>query len=95
MKMSPFEVLYARGCRVPINWYSLVDKITVGLEFPKEMEDEMVKIRENMKVAQDRHNNYVDRKRIHREFKAGDDVYILVNPKISSLRMGVCANLAP
>jgi hypothetical protein len=29
-KMNPFEDLYRRKCTTPINWYNLVDKITVG-----------------------------------------------------------------
>jgi hypothetical protein len=34
-------------------------------------------------------------KRTPREFKAWDHVYLRVRPRRSSLRMGVCANLAP
>jgi hypothetical protein len=38
LKMSMFEVLYGRKCRVPISWDSPVDRITLGPELLKEME---------------------------------------------------------
>jgi hypothetical protein len=47
--MSPFEVLYGKRCRVPISWDGLVDRITLGPELLKEMEETMIKIRQNLK----------------------------------------------
>jgi hypothetical protein len=75
LKMSPFEVLYGRKCKVPINWDNSVDRITLGHELLKEMEHAMITIRKNMKIAQDR-KDYADRKRTQKEFKVGDHVYI-------------------
>jgi hypothetical protein len=77
------------------SWDSPVDKITLGPKLLKEMEHAMVKIRLNLKVSQDKKNNYAYSKRTHREFKVGDHVYLRVKPKRSSLRMGMCAKLAP
>ena len=34
-------------------------------------------------------------KRVHKGFKVGDHVYLRVNPKKSSLKLGNCAKLAP
>jgi hypothetical protein len=95
LKMSLFEVMYGRKCRFPINWDNPVDKITLGLELLKEMEHAMVKIRQNMKVSQDRQKSYGDSKSTHIKFKVGDHVYLWVKPKRISLRMGTCAKLAP
>jgi len=53
LKMSPFEVLYGRKCRVPIIWDSLVDRITLGSKLLEEMGWEMIKIRHDLKVSQD------------------------------------------
>jgi exosome complex RNA-binding protein Rrp4 len=39
---------------------------------------EVIRIKQNLKVAQDRQKIYVDRKRTHKEFKVGDHVYIRV-----------------
>jgi hypothetical protein len=45
LKMSPFESLYGRKCNTPVSWDNLVDRTVVGLEFLKEMEDQMIKIK--------------------------------------------------
>jgi hypothetical protein len=54
----------------------------------------MVKIRQNLKVAQDRKKSYVDRKRKNREFKGGEHVFFKIKAKRSSLKMGSCPKLA-
>jgi hypothetical protein len=59
------------------------------------MEQQVVQIRQNMNIAQDRQKSYTDGKRTPREFKTGDHVYLRVRPRKSSLRMGSCAKLAP
>ena len=51
--MSPYEALYGRRCRKPVNWDNPVNRFVLGLEFLKEMEQEVVKIRQNLKAAQD------------------------------------------
>jgi hypothetical protein len=61
----------------------------------KKMEEEVIKIRKNLKVAQDRKKSYVDNKQTHKEFKLGDHVYIRFKPKRISLRMETCSKLAP
>jgi hypothetical protein len=54
LKMSPFEALYGRKCNTTVSWDNLADRGVVGLEFLKEMEEKMLKIKHNLKVAQDR-----------------------------------------
>jgi hypothetical protein len=61
----------------------------------KEMEQQVIQIKQNLKIAQDRQKSYADRKRTPREFKTRDHVYLRVRPRKSSLRMGACAKLAP
>ena len=51
-----------------------VNRVVLGLELLKDMEQEVVKIRKNMKVAQDRHKRYVDKHRVNKEFSVGDHV---------------------
>ena len=53
LKMSPFEALYGRQCRTPINWSSPEIKLTLGPEMLAEMEAEVKRIRKNLKDAQD------------------------------------------
>jgi hypothetical protein len=42
----------------------------------KEMEQQVVQIKQNLKIDQDRQKIYADRKRTPRDFKAGDHVYL-------------------
>jgi hypothetical protein len=51
LKMSPFESLYDRNCNTPVSWDNPADRTIVGLELLKEMEDQMIKIKKNLKVA--------------------------------------------
>jgi hypothetical protein len=53
LKMSPFEALYGRQCKIPIRWSNPVDRITIGLDMLKEMERQVVQIRQNLKTAQE------------------------------------------
>ena len=59
------------------------------------MEQEVAKIRQNLKAAQDRHKSYADKHRVHREFSVGDHVYLRVRPRKSSLNLESCAKLSP
>ena len=52
--MSPYEALYGRRCRKPVTWDNPVNRVILGPELLKEMEQEVVNIRQNLKVAQDR-----------------------------------------
>jgi hypothetical protein len=58
------------------------------------MEEQMIKIKKNLKVAQDRQKIYVDKGRTHREFNVGDHVFLKVKANRSSLRLGNCSKLA-
>ena len=52
--MSSYEDLYGRRSRTPVTWDNLVKRVVLGPELLKEMEQEVVKIRKNLKVAQNR-----------------------------------------
>jgi hypothetical protein len=90
LKMSPFEALYDRKCNTLVIWHNPADRTIVGLELLKEMEDQMIKIKQNLKVAQDRKKSYVDKNRTHREFKVGDHVFLKVKANRSCLKLGSC-----
>ena len=49
--MSSYEALYGRRCRTPVTWDNPVNRIVLGPELLKEMEQEVVKIRKNLKAA--------------------------------------------
>jgi hypothetical protein len=48
------------------------------------MEEKVVKIKQNLKASQDRKKSYVDKGRIHREFKVGDHMFLKVKVELSN-----------
>jgi hypothetical protein len=87
LKISPFEALYGRKCNNP------ADRAVVGPELIKEIEEEMPKIKKNLKVSQDRQKIYFDKGKNHKEFKVGDHVFLKVKDNKSSLKLGNCSEL--
>lgn len=61
----------------------------------KEMEQEVINIREKSKAYEDRQKSYADQQRMHKEFQVGEHVYLHVKPRKSSLKLGSYAMLAP
>ena len=72
-----------------------MNRVVLGPELLKEMEQEVIKIRQNLKVAQDRQKIYADKHKVNREFSVGDHVYLRGKEKKRSLNLGICANLSP
>ena len=93
--MSPYEALYGKMSRTPVTWDNLVNKVVLAPELLKEMEQEVVKIKQNLKAAQDRQKSYVDKHRVNNEFIVGDHVYLRVRARKSSLKLGSCGKLSP
>ena len=67
----------------------------LGQELIKEMEQEVLKIRKNLKETQDRQKSYAYKHRVNREFSVGDHVYLRVRARKSSLKLGSCPKLSP
>ena len=92
--MSSYEALYGRRSRKPVTWDNPVDRVVLGPELLKEIEQEVVNIRQNLKSSQDRQKSYADKHRMNREFSVGDHVYLKVKEKKSSLKLRSCAKLS-
>ena len=78
-----------------MTWDNPVNRVVIGLELLKEMEQEVVNIRQNLKASQDRQKSYADKHRVNREFSVGDHVYLKLREKKSSLKLGSCAKISP
>ena len=78
-----------------MTWDNPMNRVVLGPELLKEMEQEVVKNRQNLKAAQDRQKSYADKHRVNREFSVGDHVYLKVKANKSSLKLGSCAKLSP
>jgi hypothetical protein len=94
LKMSQFEAFYDRKCNSLVSWDNSIDKVLIGLELLREMEEQIVKIKQNLKIAHDMQKNYADRGRVHREFRVCEHVFLKVKAKRSSLKLGSCPKLA-
>jgi transposase InsO family protein len=94
LKMSPFEALYGRKCNTPVSWDNPTDRAIIGPELLREMEEQMVKIKQNLKTAQIEKKSMQTRERAHREFKVGEHVFLKVKEKRSSLKLGSFPKLA-
>ena len=61
--MSPFEALYGRKCRTPLFWNQIGESQVFGPDVLRNTEEQVRKIRENLRVAQTRQKSYADNRR--------------------------------
>jgi hypothetical protein len=94
LKMSQFESLYGRKCNTLVSWDNPTNMVVLGQKLLKDMEDQMVKIKHNMKEVQNRQKIYADKNKTTREFKVGEHVLLKVKPKNISLKLCSCTKLA-
>jgi hypothetical protein len=52
LKMSPFQTLYGRSCRTPLQWDQPGEKQVFGPDILLEAEENIKMVRENLKIAQ-------------------------------------------
>jgi hypothetical protein len=95
IKMAPFEALYGRRCRTPLNWSEPGERSFFRPDMVKETEEKVQRIIHNLKEAQARQKSYVDKRRQPLYFLVGDYVYLKVSPMKGVLRFGVKGKLAP
>ena len=59
---APFEVLYGRRCRTPLNWSETGERQFFGPDMIQEAEEQVRIVREKLKTAQSRQKSQYDRK---------------------------------
>jgi hypothetical protein len=95
LKMAPFEVIYRRRCRTPINWIEPGEKVIFGPDLVEEAEATIHRIQDNLKVTKSRQETYANKKCRPLEFEVGNHVYLRVSPMKGVKRFGVKGKLAP
>jgi hypothetical protein len=95
IKMAPFEALYGRWCRTPLNWSEPGERWSFRPDLVKETEEKVQHIRHNLREAQARHKNYVDKRQRPLVFQADDHVYLKVSPIKGVSQFGIKGKLAP
>jgi hypothetical protein len=93
--MAPFEALYGRRCRTPLNWSEPGEREFFGVDLVKETEEKVKQIQHNLQIAQSRQKSYADKRRRSLVFDEGDYVYLKVSPIKGINRFGVKGKLAP
>jgi hypothetical protein len=91
--MAPFEALYGRRCRTPLNWSQTGERKIFGPDLVVEAEDKVIQA--NLKTAQSRQKSYADKRRKPLQFQVGDFVYLRVSPTKGVQRFGIKGKLAP
>ncbi|WVZ75967.1 hypothetical protein U9M48_023979 [Paspalum notatum var. saurae] len=80
LEMAPFEALYSRRCRTPLNWSEPGERVTFGPDLVTQGEEQVKLIHSNLKRAQSRQKSYSDKRRRPLVFEVGDHVYLRVSP---------------
>jgi hypothetical protein len=95
LMMAPFEALYGRRCRTPLNWSQAGEREIFGPDLVLEAEDKVRVIKKNLEAAQARQKSYHDKRRKPLQFEVGDHVYLKVSPTKGVQRFGNKGTLAP
>jgi hypothetical protein len=95
LKMAPFEALYGRRCRTPLNLSQPGERDIFGPNLVTEAKSKVKLIRKNLEVAQATQKCYHDKRRKPFKFVVGDFVYLKVSPTKGVQRFGIKGKLAP
>ena len=94
LKMAPFEVLYGRKCRTPLNWSETGERPLIGPDIFQHAEEQVRVIWENLKAAQSRQKSNYDRKHWGSIYQPGEQAYLRVTPMKGTHRFGIKGKLA-
>ena len=95
LKMSPFEVLYNRLCKVFLSRGNLEDRMMLGPDMLAQMETMVRQIKQNLKETHDMHKSYVNMSIIAKEYNVGEHVFLRIKPMKSTLQAGLYGKIAP
>jgi hypothetical protein len=95
LKMAPFEALYGGKCQTPLIWSKVGERTFFGPATIVEAEENVAKVRENLKIAQSRQKSYADLNQRDVSFEVGEYVYLRVSPLRGTKRFHVKGKLAP
>ncbi|WVZ75573.1 LOW QUALITY PROTEIN: hypothetical protein U9M48_023612, partial [Paspalum notatum var. saurae] len=95
LEMAPFEALYGRRCRTPLNWSEPGEWVTFGPNLVTQAEEQVKFIHSHLKRAQSKQKSYSDKRSRPLVFQKGNHVYLRMSPMKGVHRFGVKGKLAP
>jgi hypothetical protein len=95
LQMAPFEALYGRRCRTPLNWSETGERQIFGPDLVTEAKDKVKLIQANLKASQSRQKSYADQRRKPLQFQVGAFLYLRVSPTKGVQHFGIKGKLAP
>src|SRR4051812_13505774 len=95
LNMAPFEFLYGRRCRTPLNWSETVERQFFGTNMIIEAEYQVRIVRDHLIAAQSRQKSYYDRHHSQESYNLYEKAYLRVTPLKGTQRFGVKGKLAP
>jgi hypothetical protein len=60
--MAPFEVLYGRRCRTPLNWIEPGEKVIFGSDLVEEAKATVHRIQDNLKSTKSCQETYANKR---------------------------------
>lgn len=76
-------------------WSEVGERQFFGPTKIKDAEEQVAKVKDNLRIAQTRQKSYADKRRRDLTFKVGDYVYLKVSPLRGTVRFHVKGKLAP
>jgi hypothetical protein len=95
LQMAPFEALYGRKCRTPLNWFETGKSQVFGPDIICEAEEKVQLICDRLKAALSWQKSYANPKRRKLIFNVGDFAYLHVTPLKGMKHFHVKGKLAP
>ncbi|XP_043705439.1 uncharacterized protein LOC122655300 [Telopea speciosissima] len=95
IEMTPFKALYGRTCCTPLYWDEVGERCILGPELIQKTCEKVDLIKEKIKATQSRQKSYVDRRRQHIQFKAGEKAFLKMSPIKGGVRFGKRGKLNP
>ncbi|KAJ9544262.1 hypothetical protein OSB04_023969 [Centaurea solstitialis] len=95
IQCAPYEALYGRQCRSPLNWLEVGENKLFRPDVVQETTDKIKMVQEKLKTARDRQKSYADNRRKPLEFQVGDKVLLKVSPWKGLIRFGKKGKLSP
>ena len=95
LKMPPFEALYGRKCRTPLNWSQTGDSRIFRTDLMMEVEKQVKEIRDRLQLAKSRQKSNYDAKHRQINFEPREHVYLRVTPMKGVKRFQTRVKLAP